>query len=54
MVFPILNVDDILLIGNDVGALSLVRVWLSNQFDMKNFGCKDLEFRIFYIRLLGQ
>ena len=28
VVFLILHVDDILLIGNDVGALSLVNVWL--------------------------
>lgn len=31
-------VDDILLIGNDVGVLSSVKVWLSIQFDMKDFG----------------
>ena len=30
--------DDILLIGNDVGTLSSVKVWLSTQFDMKDFG----------------
>ena len=30
--------DDILLIGNDVGVLSSVKVWLSNQFDMKDLG----------------
>jgi hypothetical protein len=36
--FLVLYVDDILLIGNDVGALSSVKVWLSKQFDMKDLG----------------
>ena len=38
VVFLILYIDDILLIGNDVGTLSLVKVWLSNQFDVKDLG----------------
>ena len=38
MIFLILYVDDILLIGNDVGTLSSVKVWLSTQFDMKDLG----------------
>ena len=38
IVFLVLYIDDILLIGNDVGTLSLVNVWLSNQFDMKDLG----------------
>jgi len=38
VVYLILYVDDILLIGNDVGTLSTVKVWLSNQFDMKDLG----------------
>ena len=38
VVFLILYVDDILLIGNDVGTLSSVKVWLSAQFDMKDLG----------------
>ena len=38
VVFLVLYVDDILLIGNDVGVLSLVKVWLSSQFDMKDLG----------------
>ena len=38
VVFLILYVDDILLIGNDVGTLLLVKVWLSTQFDMKDLG----------------
>lgn len=38
VMFLVLYVDDILLIGNDVGVLSTVRVWLSSQFDMKDLG----------------
>ena len=38
VVFLLLYVDDILLIGNDVGALSSVKVWLAEQFDMKDLG----------------
>ena len=38
VVFLILYVDDILLIGNDIGTLSSVKVWLSGQFDMKDLG----------------
>ena len=38
VVFLILYVDDILLIGNDVGTLSSFKVWLSNRFDMKDIG----------------
>ena len=38
IVFVILYVDDILIIGNDVGTLSSVKVWLSKQFDMKDLG----------------
>ena len=36
--FLVLYVDDILLIGNDIGVMSLVKVWLSSQFDMKDLG----------------
>ena len=36
--FLVLYVDDILLIGNDVGVMSSVNVWLSSQFNMKNLG----------------
>ena len=36
VVFLVLYVDDILLMGNDVGVLSSVKVWLSSQFDMKD------------------
>ena len=38
MVFLVLYVDDILLIGNDVGMLTSVKVWLAKQFDMKDMG----------------
>ena len=37
VVFLVLYVD-ILHIGNDVGVLSTVKVWLSSQFDMKDLG----------------
>ena len=36
--FLVLYVDDILLIGNDVGIMSLVKVWLSSQVDIKDLG----------------
>ena len=36
--FLVLYVDDILLIGNDVGLLSSTKVWLSSQFQMKDLG----------------
>ena len=36
IVFMILYVDDILLIRNDVRLLSLVKIWLSTQFQMKD------------------
>ena len=38
MVFMILYVDDILLIGNNVGLLSSVKFWLSTQFQIKDLG----------------
>ena len=38
VVFLILYVDDILIIGNDVTALSSVKRWLSQLFDMKELG----------------
>ena len=38
MVFLVLYVEDILLIGNDVESLSSVKLWLSQQFDMKDLG----------------
>ena len=36
--FLVYYVDDILLIGNEIGVMSLVKVWLSSQFDMKDLG----------------
>ena len=38
VVFLILYVYKILLIENAVAVLSSVKVWLSNQFDMKDLG----------------
>ncbi|KAK0587347.1 hypothetical protein LWI29_021335 [Acer saccharum] len=38
LVFLIFYVDDILLIGNDVGVLTSVKEWLAKQFDMKDLG----------------
>ena len=38
VVFLVLYVDDILFIGNDVGVMSLVKIWLASQFDMKDIG----------------
>ena len=36
--FLVLYVDDILLIGNDVGMVSSVKAWLSKNFSMKDLG----------------
>ena len=38
VVFLVLYVDDILLIGNDVGLLSDVKKWLAEKFQMKDLG----------------
>ncbi|KAL5559956.1 hypothetical protein UlMin_036167 [Ulmus minor] len=38
VVFLILYVDDILIIGNDVGSLTSVKMWLTKQFQMKDLG----------------
>ena len=38
VVFLIIYVDDMLLIGRDIGALSTVKVWLASNFDMKDLG----------------
>ena len=38
VMFLILYVDDILFIGNDVGVMSLVKIWLLSQFDIKDLG----------------
>lgn len=45
VMFLLLYVDDILLIGNDVGALSSVKRWLSNQFCMEDLGEAQLHSR---------
>ena len=38
VVFLVLYVDDILLLGRDIGMLSTVKVWLAKTFDMKDLG----------------
>ena len=38
MMFLILYVGDILLIRNNVGALSTIKIWLKNYFEMKILG----------------
>ena len=50
VVFLVLYVDDILLIGNDVGNLSSIKVWLSTQFNMKDLGEASHILRIKLIR----
>ena len=34
--FLVLYVDDILLIGNEVSVLQSIKIWLSNNFSMKD------------------
>ncbi|TYK20422.1 gag/pol protein [Cucumis melo var. makuwa] len=48
--FLVLDVDDILLIGNDVGYLTDVKAWLAAQFQMKNLGEAQYVLRIQIIR----
>ena len=38
VIFMILYVDDILLIGNDVGLSSSIKIWLSTKFQMNDLG----------------
>ncbi|KAA3464053.1 gag/pol protein [Gossypium australe] len=38
VVFLFLYIDDILLIRNDVGTMSLVKLWLTQRFNMKDLG----------------
>ena len=44
--FLVLYIDDILLVGNDVGVMSSVKVWLSSQFDIKDLGEAKFILRI--------
>ena len=44
--FLVIYVDDILLIGNDVGAMSSIKVWLSSYFAMKDLGEASYILRI--------
>ena len=45
-----LYVDDILLIGNDIAALSTVKVWLAGIFDMMYLGEASYSLGIKLIR----
>lgn len=45
-----LYVDDIVLIGNDVGMLTLVKTWLSSTFSMNDLGEVTYIFGIFIYR----
>ena len=38
LTFLVLYVDDILLIGNDVGVMTSMKVWMSKTFSMKDLG----------------
>ena len=38
VVFLVLYVDDILLIGNDIPMLTIVKIWLSKKFSLKDLG----------------
>ena len=41
--FLVLYIDDILLIGNDVGMLSTIKVWLANKIGRAS--CRERVFR---------
>ena len=51
--FLVLYVDDILLIGNDVGMLTNVKLWLYKTFSMKDLGevTYNLGIRVYRDRL---
>ena len=42
IMFLILYVDDILIIGNDVSTLQLVKIWLSNNFSIHRQDAKEV------------
>ena len=46
VIFLILYIDKILQTGNDVPMLTLVKIWLSKEFFMKNFGEASYILRI--------
>ena len=50
VVFLVLYVDDILLIGNDIGLLFDVKKWLVEKFQMKDLGQASYVLRIQIIR----
>ena len=58
VVFLVFYVDDILLMGNDVSILQSIKIWLSNNFSMKDQGEATyiLRIKIYkdrYRKLLG-
>lgn len=50
IIFLVLYVDDILIIGNDVGMLSIVNAWLFRHFSMKDLGEASYILRIWIYR----
>ena len=46
LTFLVLYVDDILLMGNDVGMMTSVKVWLFKTFSMKDIGNATYILRI--------
>ena len=50
VMFLILYVDDILLIENDVRALSSIKIWWTNYFDIKDLGEASYIFGIKFLR----
>ena len=46
-----LYVDDILLIGNDIGQMSSVKIWLSQNFSMKDLGMQCTSWESGFIEI---
>ena len=51
VIFLIFFVDNTLLIGNDVGVLSTIKIWLANYFDIKDLGEASYILRIKLLRV---
>ena len=50
VIFLVLYVDDILIIGNDIRALSSTKVWLAQQFNIKDLGKANYTLGILILR----